>query len=250
MSRIAARRMSVFESHRWLGYCAAVRSVRFVDSLDARPRRAGSCGRRVAGCRRDAHCSRLRELFRRLLPSASLAGALLLAVQGIRPRFSYLYWSFMIGVFFNQLLPTTIGGDVARYQYTAAGWSRRRVERRSPGPSVRHRFVDGFRHRGIGVGAKQRDIVAGRAETRCGATRRRSALARVRVSAAGVDAGLTAPSGACVASSRARADRKGARWIRRFSRAIRRSAGSTGVGRSLCSASSLHTTTRWDWRSG
>jgi uncharacterized protein (TIRG00374 family) len=26
----------------------------------------------------------------------------------------------MIGVFFNQLLPTTIGGDVARYQYTAA----------------------------------------------------------------------------------------------------------------------------------
>ena len=45
----------------------------------------------------------------------------LLAVQGIRPRFSYLYWSFMIGVFFNQLLPTTIGGDVARYQYTAAG---------------------------------------------------------------------------------------------------------------------------------
>jgi len=45
----------------------------------------------------------------------------LLAVQGIRPRFSYLYWSFMIGVFFNQLLPTTVGGDVARYQYTAAG---------------------------------------------------------------------------------------------------------------------------------
>jgi hypothetical protein len=45
----------------------------------------------------------------------------LLAVQGVKPPFAYLYWSFMIGVFFSQLLPTTIGGDVVRYQYTAAG---------------------------------------------------------------------------------------------------------------------------------
>ena len=45
----------------------------------------------------------------------------LLAAQGVRPRFRYLYCSFMVGVFFNQLLPTTVGGDVARYQYTAAG---------------------------------------------------------------------------------------------------------------------------------
>ena len=45
----------------------------------------------------------------------------LLAVNAVRPRFGYLYWSFMVGVFFNQLLPSTIGGDLARYQYTAAG---------------------------------------------------------------------------------------------------------------------------------
>jgi uncharacterized protein (TIRG00374 family) len=45
----------------------------------------------------------------------------LLAAQGVTPRFSYLYWSFMVGMFFNQLLPSTIGGDLARYKYTAAG---------------------------------------------------------------------------------------------------------------------------------
>jgi glycosyltransferase 2 family protein len=45
----------------------------------------------------------------------------LLAVQGVKPPFAYLYGSFMIGMFFNQLLPTTIGGDVVRYQYTSAG---------------------------------------------------------------------------------------------------------------------------------
>lgn len=43
----------------------------------------------------------------------------LLAAHDVRPGFGYLYASFMIGMFFNQLLPTTVGGDLARYQYTA-----------------------------------------------------------------------------------------------------------------------------------
>jgi uncharacterized protein (TIRG00374 family) len=45
----------------------------------------------------------------------------LLTAQGVRLSFGYLYCSFMIGMFFNQLLPSTIGGDLARYRYTAAG---------------------------------------------------------------------------------------------------------------------------------
>jgi len=43
----------------------------------------------------------------------------LLAAHEVRPGFGYLYSSFMIGMFFNQLLPTTVGGDVARYHYTS-----------------------------------------------------------------------------------------------------------------------------------
>ena len=43
----------------------------------------------------------------------------LLQAHGSRPRFGYLYSSFMIGMFFNQILPTTVGGDVARYHYTS-----------------------------------------------------------------------------------------------------------------------------------
>jgi uncharacterized protein (TIRG00374 family) len=45
----------------------------------------------------------------------------LLAAQGVQLSFGYLYCSFMIGMFFNQLLPSTIGGDLARYRYTAVG---------------------------------------------------------------------------------------------------------------------------------
>ncbi len=45
----------------------------------------------------------------------------LLGAHGVRPGFGHLYTSFMIGMFFNQLLPTTVGGDVARYHYTAGG---------------------------------------------------------------------------------------------------------------------------------
>lgn len=44
----------------------------------------------------------------------------LLTAQGVRLSFGYLYLSFMVGMFFNQLLPSTIGGDLARYRYTAA----------------------------------------------------------------------------------------------------------------------------------
>jgi uncharacterized protein (TIRG00374 family) len=45
----------------------------------------------------------------------------LLAAHAVPPSFGYLYGSFMVGMFFNQLLPTTVGGDIARYHYTAAG---------------------------------------------------------------------------------------------------------------------------------
>ncbi len=44
---------------------------------------------------------------------------LLLSVHGGNLGFGYLYASSMIGMFFNQILPTTIGGDVMRYQYTS-----------------------------------------------------------------------------------------------------------------------------------
>ena len=44
---------------------------------------------------------------------------IMLAAHGTKPGFGYLYSSFMIGVFFNQILPTTVGGDVARYHYTS-----------------------------------------------------------------------------------------------------------------------------------
>ena len=44
---------------------------------------------------------------------------IMLAAHGTKPSFGYLYSSFMIGVFFNQILPTTVGGDVARYHYTS-----------------------------------------------------------------------------------------------------------------------------------
>lgn len=46
--------------------------------------------------------------------------SLLLRAHGAQPRFGYLYLSFMIGMFFNQLLPSTVGGDVARYHYTSS----------------------------------------------------------------------------------------------------------------------------------
>jgi uncharacterized protein (TIRG00374 family) len=45
----------------------------------------------------------------------------LLAAHAAPPGFGYLYGSFMVGMFFNQLLPTTVGGDIARYHYTSAG---------------------------------------------------------------------------------------------------------------------------------
>ena len=112
--------MSVFESHRWLGYAL----------------RLGVSASLIAWMLGRAELSRVGDVLRAadaMLIAVAFASyflgymvsvarwRVLLAVQGIRPRFSYLYWSFMIGVFFNQLLPTTIGGDVARYQYTAAG---------------------------------------------------------------------------------------------------------------------------------
>ena len=43
----------------------------------------------------------------------------LLSAHGVRAGFGYLYSSFMIGMFFNQILPTTVGGDFARYHYTS-----------------------------------------------------------------------------------------------------------------------------------
>lgn len=44
---------------------------------------------------------------------------LLLAAQGARVPFSFLLKSFLVGVFFNNLLPSTIGGDAVRAWDTA-----------------------------------------------------------------------------------------------------------------------------------
>lgn len=38
----------------------------------------------------------------------------LLQTRGIRPSISYLFKSYMVGIFFNNFLPSTIGGDVVR----------------------------------------------------------------------------------------------------------------------------------------
>jgi uncharacterized protein (TIRG00374 family) len=112
--------MSVFESHRWLGYVLRLGvSALLIAWMLGRAELS-----RVGDVLRAADAMLIALAFASYFIGYAISVArwrVLLAVQGIRPRFSYLYWSFMIGVFFNQLLPTTIGGDVARYQYTAAG---------------------------------------------------------------------------------------------------------------------------------
>ena len=112
--------MSVFESHRWLGSV-----LRFGVSASLIIWMLGRAELdRVGQVLRAADVALITVAFASYFVGYAVSVArwrALLAVQGIRPRFSYLYWSFMIGVFFNQLLPTTVGGDVARYQYTAAG---------------------------------------------------------------------------------------------------------------------------------
>ena len=112
--------MSVLESHRWLGYVLRLGvSALLIAWMLGRAELS-----RVGDVLRSADALFIAVAFASYFVGYMVSVArwrVLLAVQGIRPRFSYLYWSFMIGVFFNQLLPTTIGGDVARYQYTAAG---------------------------------------------------------------------------------------------------------------------------------
>ena len=112
--------MSAFESHRWLGYVLRLGvSALLIAWMLGRAELS-----RVGDVLRAADATLIALAFATYFVGYLVSVArwrVLLAVQGIRPRFSYLYWSFMIGVFFNQLLPTTIGGDVARYQYTAAG---------------------------------------------------------------------------------------------------------------------------------
>jgi hypothetical protein len=49
---------------------------------------------------------------------SNLRWKLLLDAQGMRLGFSRLMKIFLVGIFFNNLLPTTIGGDVARILYT------------------------------------------------------------------------------------------------------------------------------------
>lgn len=62
---------------------------------------------------------------------------LLLGALGVRASLGYLFKSFMVGVFFNQLLPSTIGGDTVRgYDSWRAGTSK-------PG-AVSVIFVDRF----------------------------------------------------------------------------------------------------------
>ena len=112
--------MSVFESHRWLGYALRLGvSASLIAWMIGRAELS-----HVGDVLRAADAMLIAVAFASYFVGYMVSVArwrVLLAAQGIRPRFSYLYWSFMIGVFFNQLLPTTIGGDVARYQYTAAG---------------------------------------------------------------------------------------------------------------------------------
>jgi glycosyltransferase 2 family protein len=112
--------MSVLKSHRWLGYVLRLGvSALLIAWMLGRAELS-----RVGDVLRAADAMFIAAAFASYFVGYMVSVArwrVLLAVQGIRPRFSYLYWSFMIGVFFNQLLPTTIGGDVARYQYTAAG---------------------------------------------------------------------------------------------------------------------------------
>ena len=112
--------MSVFESHRWLGYTLRLGvSASLIAWMLGRAELS-----RVGDVLRAADAMLIAVAFSTYFVGYLVSVArwrVLLAAQGITPRFSYLYWSFMVGVFFNQLLPTTIGGDVARYQYTAAG---------------------------------------------------------------------------------------------------------------------------------
>lgn len=54
---------------------------------------------------------------------SALRWQLLLLTQGIRVPFRYLLASYLVGTFFNQLLPTTVGGDVVRV-YDTARYSR------------------------------------------------------------------------------------------------------------------------------
>jgi uncharacterized protein (TIRG00374 family) len=112
--------MIMTESRLWLG-----RFLRFAvsTSLIAWLLRRADLGS-IADVLRNADALLLASAFATFFVGYAVSVARwrgLLAVQAAAPRFSYLYWSFMIGVFFNQLLPTTIGGDLARYQYTAAG---------------------------------------------------------------------------------------------------------------------------------
>ncbi len=211
--------MSVFESHRWLGYVLRLGvSASLIAWMLGRAELS-----RVGDVLRAADAMLIAVAFASYFVGYMVSVArwrVLLAVQGIRPRFSYLYWSFMIGVFFNQLLPTTIGGDVARYQYTAAG---------GRGAALSAVLLDRVfgtvslmvvRDRGIGVGARQRDLAAGTAESRCGAAGRRGADAWVRIPAAGAALGLLRRGGAHTASWRAWAVRESTRCFRRFPRAV------------------------------
>ena len=181
--------MSVFESHRWLGYVLRLGvSASLIAWMLGRAELS-----RVGDVLRAADAMLIAVAFASYFVGYMVSVArwrVLLAAQGIRPRFSYLYWSFMIGVFFNQLLPTTIGGDVARYQYTAAGGRGAALSAvlldRVFGTVSLMLFVD----RGAGVGAWKRDVAAGTAETCCGAAGRRGADTWVRFPATGAASSL------------------------------------------------------------
>ena len=150
--------MSVFESHRWLGYV-----LRFGVSASLI---AWMLGRaeldRVGHVLRAADAVLIAVAFASYFVGYAVSVArwrVLLAVQGIRPRFSYLYWSFMIGVFFNQLLPTTVGGDVARYQYTAAGGRGAALSAVLLDRVFGIAVLAGVRHRGAGVDLRSSETV-------------------------------------------------------------------------------------------
>jgi uncharacterized protein (TIRG00374 family) len=112
--------MSVFASHRWLGYTLRLGvSASLIAWMLGRAELA-----RVGDVLANADAALIAVAFCSYFVGYVVSVTrwrVLLSAQGVTPRFSYLYWSFMVGVFFNQLLPTTVGGDVARYQYTAAG---------------------------------------------------------------------------------------------------------------------------------
>ena len=48
---------------------------------------------------------------------------LLLGAQGVTARFGYLIRSFMVAMFFNNFLPSTVGGDAVRV-YDFCAWAK------------------------------------------------------------------------------------------------------------------------------